>query len=190
MAVNVVEDDNLGRTVHDVIIKWKHFLCHWPFVRETTGDGGFPSQRPVAWSFDVVFDLRLNKWLSKQTRSRWFEMPSHSLWCHCNENPLEKTEAFTFSIISYVIFSILVLKSSVQCLFWTVMKNLLIIVFYRSVYFKSYHCFMNVLQMYSVIQSIHNWLKEEILFNFITFLLSWTLCSHILLGFWIKKTYE
>ena len=25
--------------------------------------GEFPSQRPVTWSFDVFFDLRLNKWL-------------------------------------------------------------------------------------------------------------------------------
>ena len=44
----------------------------------------FPSQRPVMQSFDVFFELRLNKWLSKQSRHRWFEMPSGSLWCHCN----------------------------------------------------------------------------------------------------------
>ena len=29
--------------------------------------GEFPSQRPVTWSFDVFFDLRLNKPLSKQS---------------------------------------------------------------------------------------------------------------------------
>ena len=28
--------------------------------------------------------LRLNKRLSKQSRSRWFETPSRSLWRHCN----------------------------------------------------------------------------------------------------------
>ena len=33
----------------------------------------FPSQRPVTRSFDVFFDLRLNKWLSKQSRRWWFE---------------------------------------------------------------------------------------------------------------------
>ena len=27
----------------------------------------FPAQRPVTWSFDVFFDLHLNKWLSKQS---------------------------------------------------------------------------------------------------------------------------
>ena len=33
--------------------------------------GEFPSQRPVTRSFDVFFDVLLNKWLSKQSRSRW-----------------------------------------------------------------------------------------------------------------------
>ena len=47
--------------------------------------GGFPSQRPVTWSFDAFFDLRLEKQLSKQSRRRWFETPSHSLWRHCND---------------------------------------------------------------------------------------------------------
>ena len=47
--------------------------------------GEFPSQRPVTRSFDVFFDLRLYKWLSKQSRRRWFETPSRSLWRHCND---------------------------------------------------------------------------------------------------------
>ena len=47
--------------------------------------GGFPSQRPVTWSFDVFFDLRLNQRLSKQSRLRWFEMPLRSLMIHCND---------------------------------------------------------------------------------------------------------
>ena len=34
--------------------------------REFTGPGEFPTQRPVTRSFDVFFDLRLNKQLSKQ----------------------------------------------------------------------------------------------------------------------------
>ena len=44
----------------------------------------FPSKRPVTRSFDVFFDLRLNKRLSKQSRHRWFETPSRSLWRHWN----------------------------------------------------------------------------------------------------------
>ena len=35
--------------------------------------GEFPSERPVMRSFDVLFSLRLNKRLSKQSRRRWFE---------------------------------------------------------------------------------------------------------------------
>ena len=46
--------------------------------------GEFPSQRPVTWSFDVFFDLRLNKRLSKQWWGWWFETQSRPLWCHCN----------------------------------------------------------------------------------------------------------
>ena len=45
----------------------------------------FPSQRPVTWSFDIFFDLRLNKRLSKQPWGWWFETPSRSLWRHCND---------------------------------------------------------------------------------------------------------
>ena len=43
----------------------------------------FPWQRPVTRSFDVFFELRLNKQLSKQSRCRWFETPSRLLWRHC-----------------------------------------------------------------------------------------------------------
>ena len=46
--------------------------------------GRFLSQRPVTRGFDVSFDLRLNKRLRKQSRRRWFETPSRSLWRHCN----------------------------------------------------------------------------------------------------------
>ena len=47
--------------------------------------GEFPSQRPVTRSFDVFFDLRLNKRLSKQPWGCWFDTPSWSLWRQCNE---------------------------------------------------------------------------------------------------------
>ena len=42
--------------------------------------GEFPSERPVTRSFDVSFDLRLNKRFSKQSWGWWFETPWHSLW--------------------------------------------------------------------------------------------------------------
>ena len=44
--------------------------------------GEFPSQRPVTRRFDVFFDMRLNKRLSKQPRRRLIDTPSSSLWRH------------------------------------------------------------------------------------------------------------
>ena len=46
--------------------------------------GESPSQRPVTRSFEASFDLRLSTRLSKQSRRRWFETPSRSLWRHSN----------------------------------------------------------------------------------------------------------
>ena len=46
--------------------------------------GEFPAQRPVTRSFDVFFDLRTNKRLSKHWWGWWFETPSWSLWRQCN----------------------------------------------------------------------------------------------------------
>ena len=47
--------------------------------------GEFPTQSPVTRSFDVFFDLRPNKQLSKQSWGWWFETPSRPLWRHCND---------------------------------------------------------------------------------------------------------
>ena len=55
------------------------FRVTGPLCRE------FPTQRPVTRSFDVFFDLRLNKPLSKQSWGWWFETLSRSLWRHRNE---------------------------------------------------------------------------------------------------------
>ena len=68
---------------------WSHqmetfstLLAH--FAGNSLVTGEFPSQRPVTRSFDVSFDLRLNKRLSKQAWCWWFETPSCSLWRHFN----------------------------------------------------------------------------------------------------------
>ena len=68
---------------YENIIKWRHFPRYWPFVRGIPGE--FPAQRPVTRSFDVFFDLGLNKRLSKQSWGWWFETPSRSLWRHRND---------------------------------------------------------------------------------------------------------
>ena len=46
--------------------------------------GEFPTQKPVTRIFDVFFDLRLNKRLSKQWWGWWFETPSRPSWLHRN----------------------------------------------------------------------------------------------------------
>ena len=79
------EDRPAILSVHNDVIKWKHFPRYWPICEGNPPvSGGFPSQRPVTRSFDVFFDLCLNKTLSRQSRRRWFETPSHSLWRHYN----------------------------------------------------------------------------------------------------------
>ena len=55
---------------------------------EFTGPREFPAQRPVTRSFDVFFDLRLNKRLSKQSWGWWFEPLWHPVWRHCNADGL------------------------------------------------------------------------------------------------------
>ena len=58
--------------------------------------GEFPAQRPVMRSFDVFFDLRLNKRLSKQSWGWWFETLWRPLWCHCND---VKSLAYAYMMI-------------------------------------------------------------------------------------------
>ena len=55
-------------------------LCGW----NSPVTGEFLTQRPMTRSFDVFFDLCLNKRLSKQPWGCWFETPSLPLWRHCN----------------------------------------------------------------------------------------------------------
>ena len=57
---------------------------HRNIFRITRHSSEFPSQRPMTWNFDVFFDLRLNKWLSKQWWGWRFETPSCSLWHNCD----------------------------------------------------------------------------------------------------------
>ena len=78
---------------HDVVrIKetwWRHLMeTNSALLAICAGNspvpGEFPTQRPVTRSFDVYFDLRPNKWLSKQWWGWWFETSSCPLWRHRN----------------------------------------------------------------------------------------------------------
>ena len=81
---------------------WPGLICSWwrhqietfsallaICVGNSPVTGEFPTQRPVTRSFDVLFDLRQNKRLSKQWEGWWFATPSCPLWCYCNvcKNP-------------------------------------------------------------------------------------------------------
>ena len=84
------------RLVQSIVVKKSMTLSWWRHQMETFSalpnlcagnspvTGEFPAQRPVTRCFDVFFDLRLNKRLSKQSWGWWFETPSCPLWCHCN----------------------------------------------------------------------------------------------------------
>ena len=70
---------------HDDVIKWKHSSRYWPFVRGIhLSPVNSPHKMPMTRSFDVFYYMFLNKWLSKQSKRRWFETLSRPSWRHCN----------------------------------------------------------------------------------------------------------
>ena len=71
---------------HNDVIKWKHFLRYWPFVRgihQSPVNSPHKGQWRGAFMFSLI--MSLNKQLSKQFICWWFETPLHSLWCRCND---------------------------------------------------------------------------------------------------------
>ena len=83
-----------GAGIHDDVIKWKHFLRYWSFVRGI-------HRSPVTRTFDVFFDLRL-KWV--QSWGWWFETLTRPLWRHCNEvyNCPNATEATMTNMDAFI----------------------------------------------------------------------------------------
>ena len=82
------------------------------FAGNSPGTGEFPAQRPVTRSFDVFFDLRPNKQLSKQWWGWWFETPSWSLWRHRNDqdntlrwNVASRNSVTLFPLMAFHLFS-------------------------------------------------------------------------------------
>ena len=69
--------------------RWRHYMETFSALL-ALGAGSLPvagefhTQRPVVRSFNVFFDLRLNKWLSKQSWGWWLETPSPSSGHQCN----------------------------------------------------------------------------------------------------------
>ena len=86
------------------------FRVTGPLCGEFTGPGEFPTQRAVTRNFDVFFDLRLNKRLSKQPRGWWFETPSWSFWRQCHV-PKNSCKAYIDGLVQGCIKSIANIRS-------------------------------------------------------------------------------
>ena len=61
------------------------FRVTGPLCGEFTGDRWIPRTKASDAELWCLFDLRHNKVLSKPSKRRWFETPSCSSWCHCND---------------------------------------------------------------------------------------------------------
>ena len=116
--------------------------------------GEFAAQRPVTRSFDIFFDLRPNKRLSKQSWGWWFETLSFPLWRQCNRPALDNISIAVLElcriftkyirlpkeISSKRITRWLIEKLVPQCWYQlSIMKHLLIYLF-RNIYIYIWYC--------------------------------------------------
>ena len=89
---------------HDYVIKWKHFLCYWPYC-----DENLPMDSPdkVQWRGAWCFHWYAPEQTIEQTLiHRWFETSSRTLWRRCcaNNAPFHwRTNASLGLISKYVI---------------------------------------------------------------------------------------
>ena len=95
--------------------------------------GEMPSQRPVARSFGVFCDLRLNKRMRKQSRGWWSETPSRSLCSHCH-------------VVRLVIFNRLYNMKSFDVhfcqMYWTIIRSVILLGIWQQKY-----CIINILHI-------------------------------------------
>ena len=70
------------RVIHDDVITFSTLLAIC--AGNSSVPGEFPAQRLLTRSFEVFFDLRLNKRLSKQSWGWWVKTLSRPLWRHSN----------------------------------------------------------------------------------------------------------
>ena len=85
---------------------------------------------PVTRSFDVFFDLCLNKRLCKQSRCWWFETSSDPLWSHCNATLyFAGWSKLQIHIISSVFISEKTINDPVYCIKIQITQSLCILTF-------------------------------------------------------------
>ena len=94
--------NHFGHPVRYLVTWWRHqmetfsrLLALFPGNSLVTGE--FPAQRPMTRSFDVFFDLRLNKRLSKQSWRWWFETPLRPLWRHCYDSSVNHIKKLVYA---------------------------------------------------------------------------------------------
>ena len=119
--------------LYNGVIKWKHFSRYRPFVRGIYRSpvNSTHTRGQVTRGFDVFFDLRLNKRVSKQSSGWWFETPSRPLWLHWRVDPkrdlapllmllfrLDGTWCMFFFISTGVVWCILVIESGIILQYW------------------------------------------------------------------------
>ena len=88
--LNKTQDGHYNKAWNPWTSWWRHQMETFSALLaigagNSTVPGELPAQRPVTRSFDVLFDLRPNKRLSKHSWGWWFETLSRSLCRHCND---------------------------------------------------------------------------------------------------------
>ena len=73
ILIVIMASHRMMRPYASLWMYWRHQMETFSALlalcaRNSPVTGEFPSQRPVSWSFNVFFDLGLNKRLSKQSR--------------------------------------------------------------------------------------------------------------------------
>ena len=95
----------------NVVCKMASISSQQNVLNISTRSYEFPTKKPVTRSFDVFFDLHLNKRLSKQLWRWWFETPSRSLWRHCSVIRTSES-SHTFSRITTILYA---RKHTISC---------------------------------------------------------------------------
>ena len=76
--VSIQQEICTWKTLLNMTVSWRRHQMEKFYASLALSEGNspvtgeFPSQTSVTLSFDVFFDLRLNKRLSKQSGRRWF----------------------------------------------------------------------------------------------------------------------
>ena len=101
--------------LHYDVIKWKHFQRYWTLVK---GNHWSPMASPQKgqWRGVLMFPL-ICKRMSKQSRRRWFDTSSRSLWRHCNVVIVGWGISYVFTI-RWMSDDLIVSTSSARVMAW------------------------------------------------------------------------